>query len=92
MTSSRLIQTAMIICAVVALSGCAGSSEKSAAKEARKGAGHLIDQARTPSARGILEDARDEENAEMRRIARELDEKIQQLREENAALERKLTE
>ena len=61
-------------------------------REARKAVGPLIEQARTADERAILERARDEANAEMRRQVRALDEEIRRLRKENAALEKELAE
>ena len=73
---------------VLVLSSCADSPER----EARKAAAPLIEQARTAEERAALENAVDEANAEMRRQLCALDEEIQRLREENAALEKELAE
>jgi len=59
-------------------------------REANKAAAALIDMASTPEERAGLTRARDEANAEMRLEAQALDEEIQRLRAENAALQEKL--
>ena len=52
----------------------------------------LIDQARTAKDRAILVKASDEASAEMQRQVLALDEEIERLRRENAAIEKELAE
>ena len=80
-SSQRLLAVAALLCV-----GCGASPER----EANKVAGVLIEMAPTREERAALKRVRDEVNAEMRQEARALDEEIQRLREENAALEQKL--
>jgi hypothetical protein len=72
--------------AALLFAGCGATPER----EANKAAGALIDMAPTREERAALKLARLEANAEMRQEAQALDEEIQRLREENAALEKKL--
>ena len=79
---------AVVLSGVLLLASCGDSPER----KAHRAAGPLIEQARTAEERAILEQARDNANAEMQRQVLALDEEIRRLRGENAALEKQLTD
>jgi hypothetical protein len=91
MTRRRSGSLAAVAVALIGI-GIFASRQDSPERQAHWAVAPLIKQVRTAEDRAILENARDEANAEMQRQVRALDEEIRQLRKENAALEKQLTE